>query len=560
VSHVEQAATYVADVLSGRIVACRWIKLACQRHLDDLERAKGEVWPYRYDEKKANRACKFIEKLPHVKGKWAKAADNTIHLENWQAFAICSIFGWVHKETEKRRFNKADLFVARKNAKSTLAAGIGLYMLCADGEPGAEIYAGASTEAQAWKVFEPAQRMAKNKPELLEHYDLTVNAASIVKGDGSIFQTMPGKPGDGASPQLAIIDEYHEHDTSEQFDAMETGMGAREQPLLLVISTSGFDVSGPCYGEWDACRAMLEGTIPNDALFALIYTLDSPEEWTTENGLRKANPNYGVSVLTDKLLQNQHQAKHDLRKENAFKVKHCNIWVNARESYIDMDAWAAGNREIQLQQFHGQDAVLSLDLASREDIAALEIAIPQESGEIVRFGKYYLPRATVEKTRNQHYQLWTKAGWITVTDGNIINFKRIHDDILELAQVLNVLEIVFDPYQATMLISMLQDSGLTCVEYKNIVPNMSEPMKEMDAMVKARTLLHCADPVMTWQMSNLVAKIDAKENVFPRKDKPEKKIDSVVALIMAVGRIMAKRNYRDDSADFNEAIANPVCL
>lgn len=552
--HVALAEQYVDEVLTGRIPVCRWIKLACQRHRDDLQRAEGEAFPYRFDEKKAGKAAKFIELMPHVKGKWARAVENTLRLEGWQCFFVCSVFGWVRKDTGKRRFSKAELYVSRKNAKSTMAAAIGNYMLCADDEPGAEIYAGASTEAQAWKVFEPARGMAKRKPELLAHYKITVNAASLVREDGSIFQTMPGKPGDGASPHLAIIDEYHEHDTSEQFDAMETGMGAREQPLLLVISTAGYDVSGPCYNEWDACRAMLEGTIPNDTLFALIYTIDSPEEWTTEDGLRKANPNFGISVSKDYLQQLQHQAKHDLRKENAFKVKHCNTWVNARESYIDLDAWAAGNRDIKLEDYRGQRAMLALDLASREDIAALEIVLPQANGDIVRFGKYYLPRTTVDKPRNQHYQLWEKAGWLSVTEGSIIDFERIHDDILELHQLFEIDEVVYDPYQATMLVSMLHKSNLLCVEYPNVVRNMSEPMKELDARIKAHTLLHCADPVMTWQMSNLVAKLDAKDNVFPRKDKPEKKIDSAVALIMALGRLMSA----EQRPDLNEFLANPI--
>jgi phage terminase large subunit-like protein len=552
--HVALAEQYVGEVLTGRIPVCRWIKLACQRHRDDLQHAEGEALPYRFDAKKAEKAARFVELMPHVKGKWAKLADNTLKLEGWQCFFVCCVFGWVRKDTGKRRFSKAELFVSRKNAKSTMAAAIGIYMLCADDEPGAEIYAGASTEAQAWKVFEPARGMARRKPELLQHYNITVNAASLVREDGSIFQTMPGKPGDGASPHLAIIDEYHEHDTSEQFDAMETGMGAREQPLLLVISTAGYDVSGPCYNEWDACRAMLEGTIPNDTLFALIYTIDSPEEWTTEDGLRKANPNFGISVSKDYLQQLQHQAKHDLRKENAFKVKHCNTWVNARESYIDLDAWAAGNRDIKLEDYRGQRAVLALDLASREDIAALEIVLPQDNGDIVRFGKYYLPRTTVDKPRNQHYQLWEKSGWLSVTEGSIIDFERIHDDILELHQLFDIDEVVYDPYQATMLVSMLHKSNLLCVEYPNVVRNMSEPMKELDARIKARTLLHCADPVMTWQMSNLVAKLDAKDNVFPRKDKPEKKIDSVVALIMGLGRVMSAKQR----PDLNDFLNNPI--
>jgi phage terminase large subunit-like protein len=283
--HVKDAERYVAAVLSWKIPACKWVKLACQRHKRDMKSAENKEFRYVFDPEKAERACKFMEYLPHVKGKWAKPDPITrlpqaMKLEPWQKFIVCSIFGWVHKKTGKRRFHKARLYVPRKNGKSFFGAGIGLYMLAMDKEAGAEVYSGATSEKQAWEVFGPARQMTLAHPRLAPGLGITVNAQSLVcEKDNSKFLPVIGKPGDGSSPHCAIIDEYHEHKTSELIDTMETGMGAREQPLSLVISTAGADISGPCREDWKACERILENTggFEDDTTFCIIFTVDSSE-------------------------------------------------------------------------------------------------------------------------------------------------------------------------------------------------------------------------------------------------------------------------------------------
>lgn len=214
-THTAKANQYAQDVVAGRIPACRQAIQACKRHLRDLERTKTD-WPFRFDESKAERACKFIELLKHTKGKWARANRldtdaNRIRLELWQCFVVCSLFGWVSKATGKRRFRRASIYVPRKNGKSIFASAVGLYMLTLDDEPGAEVYSGATTQKQAWEVFKPARQMAVKAPDFVEAVGMTVNAASLVLEDGSKFEPVIGAPGDGASPHCAIVDEYHEH-------------------------------------------------------------------------------------------------------------------------------------------------------------------------------------------------------------------------------------------------------------------------------------------------------------------------------------------------------------
>ncbi|MGR0187231.1 terminase large subunit domain-containing protein [Azospirillum aestuarii] len=230
---MELAERYIDGVLSGAIPACKWVKLACQRHRDDLKADNSADWPYRFDPAKAEKVCKFIELLPHTKGKWRKRdplnpTAHLLRLEPWQCFIVCMVFGWVRKSDGFRRFRQVYVEVPRKNGKSALVAAIGIYMLCADGEEGAEVYAGATTEKQAWEVFGPAREMLINRPDVKDRAGISVNARNIsIIAKAAKFEPVIGKPGDGASPSASITDEFHEHATSEQFDTMVTGMRSR---------------------------------------------------------------------------------------------------------------------------------------------------------------------------------------------------------------------------------------------------------------------------------------------------------------------------------------------
>lgn len=550
-THSEIAHRYAHDVVGGKVLACKWVKLACQRHLDDMKRSKDAAYPFIFDPVKAERACKFIELMPHTKGRWA-ASGELLKLGAWQCFLVCCIFGWVRRATGKRRFRRALLLVSRKNGKSALAAAIGLYMLAADGEFGAEVYSGATTEKQAWEVFRPARIMAQRNEAMRQHFGIEVNASNIhILANGSRFEPVIGKPGDGASPSCAITDEYHEHATDEQLDTMETGMGAREQPLSLIITTAGDNTAGPCYALQSDAQKMLEGVTVNDELFALIYTMDPSDDWTSEIALRKANPNFDVSVAADFLLSRQREAIGNARKQGTFQTKHLNVWVGARNAYFNVQKWKDCTRKIALDDFAGDPCRIGLDLASKVDIAGLEIlfdlsecvsetaqSLFSAGVKYARFGRYYLPEATVAAGENEHYQGWQRENRLTVTDGEIIDFERIKDDIIDLSGEFTVREVAYDPHQATMLVTALTNEGVPVIEFRPTVLNFSEPMKTLEGLIRAGQIAHDGCPVMTWQISNVVAKEDAKDNVYPRKERAENKIDNVVALISAMGRAM----------------------
>lgn len=528
------AEEYVQGVISGAIPACRQVIQACERHSDDLSR---DDFSYVYEPEKGARACKFVELQYHTKGKWAKLSERIV-LEPWQCFLIMSIFGWVHSDKGTRRFWRALLLVPRKNGKSALAAAIGLYMMVADGEYGAEVYSGATTEKQSWEVFRPARLMALKNEPMKSHYGIGVGAKNIhVIETGARFEPIVGNPGDGASPSCAITDEYHEHQTDALLDTMETGMGAREQPLSLIVTTAGDNISGPCYMLQKSAERILAGQVKDDGFFALIYGIDPDDDWTDPATLRKANPNFGVSVFEDFLIGRQQEAIRDARRQGTFKTKHLNVWVGARDAYFNLQSWhKCLDKKLKLEDFKGQECVIGLDLASKVDIAAMEIVFRTGHNRYARFGRYYLPEATVMDESNEHYRAWQREGLLTVTDGDIIDFDYIHEDIMDLCSQFQVREIAYDPHQATMLVTSLMNDGVPCVEVRPTVLNFSEPMKTLDGYIRARQMAHDGDPIFAWMLSNVTAKEDRKDNVYPTKDRPENKIDGVVAHLMALAR------------------------
>ena len=544
--YTDIAVQYAQDVISGEVLAAKYVRLACAQFLENFK----DQTKYEYSETKAHRVCKFVEANFHTKGKWASKKKNLI-LEPWQIFLTCNIFGWLSVETGFRRYREVLLLVPRKNGKSAWAAAIGLYMLCADGEHGAEVYTGATSEKQAKEVFVPAQQMVRLNPPLATYFEIQNNASNIcILKNGSKMEPIIGNPPDGSSPSCAVADELHEHKDSRLIDTMITGMGAREQPLMLYVTTAGDNLSGPCYQLQLEAQKVLEGVQENEQLFALIYGIDPEDEWSSVEAVRKANPNFGVSVSEEFLLARLQDAKNNARKQSTYKTKHLNVWVGSREAFFNVEKWRACESEVQLGDYAGRRAFLGLDLASRKDIAALEILIP-DGDDYIRFGKYYLPEDILEDG-NEMYRAWSGEGWLTLTDGNIIDFNVIKSDILELCSLFEVAELAYDPFQATMLITELMAEGVPVVEMRPTVLNFSEPMKILDALTLAGKIKHNGDPVMTWMMSNVVAKADAKDNVYPRKERDENKIDGVVALLMALGR--AQQEGGPPPIDFDDLL------
>ena len=558
---VNQANKYARDIIAGKIPACRYVIQACQRHLNDLEQAKNPEYLYKFDRESAEKACKFIQQMPHTKGEWA-FKRMLITLEPWQQFIIASPFGWVHKKTGLRRFREVYIEVPRKNGKSALSAGVGVFMFTADKEFGAEVYSGANTEKQAWEIFRPARLMVKKSPDLIAHFGIEVNAKNLNRpNEDARFEPLIGNPGDGASPSCAIVDEYHEAATADSlYNTMQTGMGARKQPLMWIITTAGDNIEGPCYDKRRELIETLESGL-NDQLFGIIYTIDEGDDWTDPNSLAKANPNIGVSIYRDYLISQQQRGINNPRFANRFKTKHLNVWVSAKTAFFNLVQWhACEDSTLTLEQFEGHDRVLAFDMAARLDLSAMVALFTRDiNGQRHYYcvaPRFFVPEDTVFDTDNrrlaERYQKFVNAGQLIATDGAEIDYRDVMAEALQYNQCGSVAECPIDPHGATALAHQLADEGMEPVIIKQSFTGMSDGMKELEAAIASGRFHHDGNSVMTWCIGNTVGKYLAGSDdiVRPIKEHDDSKIDGAVALIMAVGRAMLRNAY-DPLSDYD---------
>lgn len=532
---------YARDVVAGKIPACVYVQQACQRHLDDLEK----LWEYRFDSAKADRVCRFIELLPHVKGEWA-SNEERIKLAPWQVFVLCVVFGWVNKSTGKRRFTLVYEEVARKNAKSTKMAGVGNYMFACDAEFGSEVYSGATKMDQAQEVFRPARQMMERSPELRQALGVHVAASRMsIPEDGSRFEAVVGKPGDGASPHCGIIDEYHEHDSDVLFDTFRTGMGARRQPIAWVITTAGDNMAGPCKLLRGDVIKILDGTVRRDEVFAIIYTIDEGDKWSDEVALLKPNPNLDVSVFRSFLIAERDAALVNPRKRGVFQTKHQCVWVGAVSAFFDKEKWVSlGDPKLKPEDFIGCLCVLSIDLSKRLDFTARALGFKKIIGgkeHYFLFMRFRLPQAQIQRPECQHYFGWAESKAIEVHEGSVVDFNRVQRETEEEIKRFKAKEFAYDDWNAEQFGQAIgQGTKAVPVDMDQNVKMLNAPMKELEALILEGRVHHDGNPVMNWMIGNVTAREDANENVMPRKEpgREENKIDGAVAAIMVISRLM----------------------
>ena len=548
-----KANQYARDVVSGKVDACVQVRQACQRHLDDLRRSDTDrLYPYRFDKARCEKFLVFAELMPHVKGKWA---GSRLRLEGWQCFCLGVPFGWVRKSDGTRRFTEVFLLIPRKNGKSVCGAVVGLFMFSADGEAGAEVYSSAGSEKQAYEVFRPAWHMAHKEGDFRHHYGVEMMGSSKNPGNiysletASRFETVIGKPGDGASPHCWIQDEYHESKTSESYDTGKTGMGARVQPMMWVISTAGTNTAYPCYALQRRVEKVLSGELANDELFGVVYTIDKEDDWTDLRTWRKANPNFDISVSARFLESQLKIALQDKSKQNIIKCKHLNLWSNAGSAWMNMVEWHKCRSDgLNLADFAGKPVYIGLDLASKVDIAA-KIYLFKQGDMYFVFSRFWVPESRTFGEDMAHYAGWVHDGHMEATPGARIDLEAIQEGIVQDAKEFDLTgsengggEVCNDPWNAQQLVTNLMQAGVSCVEVSQTVTMLSEPMKELEAVIKAGKLKHDGNPVLDWMVANVCCRVDKKDNVFPFKEGDENKIDGAVALITAMARAMYDKN------------------
>lgn len=535
---LHRAEQYAEDVRSGKIVACHWVKRAVERYYEDLDNAVDKGWVF--SRQHAERAINFVEKLKHIKGKWA---GEYLVLEGWQCFILWNIFGWLMADTMKRRFTEAYVEVARKNGKSTLASAVALYMEFADKEIGAEVYSVATTRDQARICFDYASQMARISD--LRNYATVTRDAIAFEQLGATYKPLSseGKTLDGKHSHCVICDEYHAHPTDEVYDVMQTSMGARQQPLMFIITTAGLNTSVPCFAYRKTMCQVLDGALDAERNFAIIYTLDDLSEVDDSDMWIKANPCYGVSLSEAWLMDQYEKMKREPNKIANIMTKSFNVWMDAPTVWIPDRAWSEIESVVPIEALDGCECVAALDLASVNDYTALCLLF-NINGRYQFLWHFYIPsdkyNSRYEAQReNANIAEWVRDGYVTITDGNATDYDYVIRDLLQLGERYNIKVVAYDPWNSSVIVPKLVEQGVNMEVFTQTIGNYAMPTKEFERIVSLGLVDHYDNPVARWMLSNVVIKEDVNGNRRPDKSKSSEKIDGIVAAIMALGQHMS---------------------
>ncbi len=536
---VKLAEKYIKQVQSGKKLVCSTIKMAVERHLNDLITAP-ERGLY-FDKQAAERVFAFFQVLNHCpdKVKWVP-----FECEDWQALIIYLAFGW-KRANKTRRFRFIYTEIAKKNGKTTFAAAIANYLLYFDGENEAEVYQAATIEKQAKICFDKAREMIVRSPALKSRATILRKNVSI---ESSVSKMEPiGRDSnsiEGANSSGAIVDEYHLWKNNDTLDNLRSGSVNRKQPFFFIITTAGTDKTLPCYSYRLLCLDILRGIKKQDDILPFIFTLDESDDWKDEAAWYKSNPNLGISVELDSMRDEFKAALNDPRQEANFKTKNLNLWVDAPETWIKDERIRMCDYGTAEEDLIGQICYAGIDIASHVDICALALFFPDINGRPVAKFHFWIPEAKVlEKEDRVDYRTWTSQGYITITPGDVIDIDQLTDEIESLIRQYQCEGFAFDPAKAFHgVIQNLQKLGLEELldEYSQGIRSMSEPVKLIERMVTSTEIDLLQNPVIRWMFSNVQIISDQNENIKADKRKSREKIDGIVALANAVGEWQTK--------------------
>ena len=524
---------YAESVVAGKEPAGSLLRASCERHLSDLSRS--DAWVFRPE--LANRVFEFFRQLRHYKGEWA---GQPIELEPFQAFIVGSLFGWRARETNYRRFRQCYLEQPRGQGKSTMAAGVALWLAFFDKEPGAEVYCCATHRQQAKITWEASRQMVL-RSGLRQMIKVRVSnlhepkSASKLEPLGADADTL-----DGLRPNGVILDEIHAHKSSAMIDVMTTATGTRRQPLIFEITTAGVGQTGVCWDHHDYTSKVVRGLVDDPTWFGAIIGADPDDDWRDPGVWRKANPNLGVSVKLEDMQRKAKQAEHIGTAEPEFRRLHLGQWVQQADRYISMTDWdrSDNSEPIIRADLRGRPCVIGLDVSSKFDFTAAVAIFPDPDGRITVLPTIWAPESIIDQSRRALIPLdaWRRNGYIKTTPGNVIDQAFIRAELNAMAKEFKVKEIAFDSWNAMALATELESDGIPVIEVRQGFKTLSEPTKELSALLASGKLRHGGHPVLRWMADNMVIREDANGNIAPNKARASEKIDAIVALIMALSR------------------------
>lgn len=535
------AIQWAKDVISGKVKAGLLTRLACERHFNDLK--TGLDRGLYYDQKAADRAISFFGFLHHYKG---VMAGKVFTLDPWQQFIISMLFGWKNSDGS-RRFNYSYTEVARKNGKTMLAGGFGLYMLDADNEASSEVYSAATSRDQAMICFDAAKSMVRKSPHLRKHIGVYMYNLHVIE-TASKFEPIASEADslDGPSPHGCIIDEYHAHKTNAVFNVLKSGMGQRRQPMIMIITTAGFNQQSPCYQYRENVIKVLKNILQDDSLFGIIFTLDDEDDWNDKANWSKANPllQQGNEILEKYLDKEYKQAVNNPQQfRTNFLTKNLNIWVNAKTTWIPDEQWMITN-DVDINNNLGMTCYAAIDLGAVSDITCLGLLFEKEEESIDFIPYFFVPEDIIWDVYNRvgiNYPQWVKDGFLIATPGNITDYDFIEHYVNGLIKKVKIKRLAYDRWNASQVIIHIQDMGVEVSPYGQGFASMSTPTKEIERLVSMGKLNHGGNPVLRWMCSNVAIEQDAAGNKKMHKGKSTGKIDGMVTLAMCIGEYLTDK-------------------
>lgn len=553
---------YSHDVINGEIIACQKHKWACGRFLRDIEREGTEQFPYVFNEEKALRFLNWMALFKHTKG---KLQGKTIEPVPIQIFNFSNIYGWEHKETKLRRFKKAYWQVGRKNAKSQSLACVTSYESSALGENMSEVYIGATKTEQSKIIWNEVEAQINGSSFLRDRYKVAYGKIKHIKSNSFItaLSKDANKSGDGFNPQCAVIDEYHAHQTSEILDVLQSGMGARSQPLTMIITTAGFNLNHPCYSvEYKYVSQILDpdNPIENDEYFVMVNELDKDDSIKDERNWEKANPIICSYEEGMNYLRGELKAALDVpEKMRNFLTKNMNIWVDQKDNgYMELSKWNACGTD-DLPELNNREVYIGVDLSAENDLASVSFLIPVEDEKIVILNHSFLPEETLQKkmrTDKFDYALHVKNGWISETPGAVCDYRFIQKYIKGQKELYNwkVKEIGYDDWNAAQFTNEMIDEGFVMVKIVQGMKTLAPPTKSFREQTYKGNIIHNNNPVLTWSIGNAVTRMDHNENFMLDKSKSSERIDPISSVITGYVRAM-HHNYLKET-DLNKYITD----
>lgn len=499
-----------------------------------------------FDVKAATKAVDFFpECLCHVKG---ALAGKPFKLEKWQKAIIANLFGWKRPDGT-RRYRETLLYVAKKNGKTTLAAGIILYILFVDKEPGAEIYSAAGERDQARMVFDHAAGMVRQENELYKRATVYQKAISLNDGSGAYKPiSADANTKHGYNVHAAVIDELHVQPNRDLVDALITATAARRQPLIVHLTTADYDKPSICNEKHDYAVKVRDGVIEDREFLPVVFEGLPEDDWTKPATWKKANPNVGITFPIDYLRRELKRAQETPSYENTFKRVHVNMITEQAIRWIQLAKWnKCGEIEIDEKEFVLAEWYAGLDLASTTDIAAFIMYSPDNDAVICRF---WIPSESAhlrERRDKVPYVTWTRQGFIKMTEGNVTDYDIIREDIKTLGEEYNIKEIAVDRWSSQQIQNQLTGDGFEMVPFGQGFASMSAPSKELEKLIIGGSLRHNNNPVLRWMASNVSIETDAAENIKPSKSKSSERIDGITGLVMAIGRAIAEDPEPEES-------------